>query len=526
MSLLENFGIPVSSDVACMVKSKSVKYRIIVLSLMSWCGFLSARLPGQAVGPQFCGDEGTVYPEGDLNLDCYVNIQDFALFSGNWLQCSDPQNLECDILSAASLRDENAVQSVYLNGVPHTNTHGVFRLTYDAADSFFPIMMWDAPASSGDWTWSNLAAAGFNTVVPGRVQWPLQLASWGQAANLQVVLMTAYADSRLSAVSGHPNILGNVWMEDPLASYDQTDMAQLYDNFAAYRTNARTLVPNMLVFVSENVLTRESLRSWWTMWNTVGDVSCHKNFSIGSICDSISPEPMGISQSTTLAVVVNAEAKPVWLIAAAHESVSNSAGAPRFPTPQQLRCEVYAGLIQGATGIAYYGWDSSRTRADGVIGMAANPQATYQTGQISATPLQLAQSRALWQAVGYINQEIAELKGALLSPTVSVNEVNYEVQISGAAHSPVPIRTLLKPWPAGGYVLLTANVDNAVPKLDTNNWICPEPLQVTYSWPRTLQTIQPLFENRAALTPDSEGRSFTDTYDPFDVHVYQIVFAD
>jgi len=30
------------------------------------------------------------YITGDLNHDCYVNLEDFALLSRDWLQCNDP----------------------------------------------------------------------------------------------------------------------------------------------------------------------------------------------------------------------------------------------------------------------------------------------------------------------------------------------------------------------------------------------------------------------------------------------------
>jgi len=43
-----------------------------------------------------CGDAGTVYLTSDLDQDCYVNWQDFAIFAGYWLQCTDPANPDCD----------------------------------------------------------------------------------------------------------------------------------------------------------------------------------------------------------------------------------------------------------------------------------------------------------------------------------------------------------------------------------------------------------------------------------------------
>jgi len=47
-------------------------------------------------GPSACGEPGTEYLDADLNGDCYVNWGDFSEFAGQWLQCTDPANSECD----------------------------------------------------------------------------------------------------------------------------------------------------------------------------------------------------------------------------------------------------------------------------------------------------------------------------------------------------------------------------------------------------------------------------------------------
>jgi hypothetical protein len=38
------------------------------------------------------------YISGDLNQDCYVNLEDFALLASDWMKCSDPANAACDTL--------------------------------------------------------------------------------------------------------------------------------------------------------------------------------------------------------------------------------------------------------------------------------------------------------------------------------------------------------------------------------------------------------------------------------------------
>ena len=43
----------------------------------------------------FCGDPRIPSPPGDFNNDCHVDFEDFSLLSQNWLQCTDPQNVNC-----------------------------------------------------------------------------------------------------------------------------------------------------------------------------------------------------------------------------------------------------------------------------------------------------------------------------------------------------------------------------------------------------------------------------------------------
>jgi hypothetical protein len=46
--------------------------------------------------PSQCGEPGTEYRAMDINLDCYVNFGDFALFASEWLECTDPTDEACD----------------------------------------------------------------------------------------------------------------------------------------------------------------------------------------------------------------------------------------------------------------------------------------------------------------------------------------------------------------------------------------------------------------------------------------------
>jgi len=41
-----------------------------------------------------CQDQND-FMKADLNQDCYINLEDFALFADRWLDCNDPQNDTC-----------------------------------------------------------------------------------------------------------------------------------------------------------------------------------------------------------------------------------------------------------------------------------------------------------------------------------------------------------------------------------------------------------------------------------------------
>lgn len=48
------------------------------------------------VPPLQCGDVNTVYLTSDLNNDCIVEWADFGIFAGQWQQCTDPADANCN----------------------------------------------------------------------------------------------------------------------------------------------------------------------------------------------------------------------------------------------------------------------------------------------------------------------------------------------------------------------------------------------------------------------------------------------
>lgn len=423
-------------------------------------------------------------------------------------------------------RNLNAVQIVYRDGVPHTDPNGRPMMAYEKARSFFPIGMWGNPRSGAvdghDYDWQALEEAGFNTVWPWNVRIGPALAD-AEKHDVQVIVMGEITDEDLAAYRDHPRLLGNQVREEPTGSlWGKPAMQTSYDAFLAYKEKANAVAPALRVFALDVAWIMEPATSWWTKWNTAGDVTAHDNYPIaarGPRTPSIGAEPNGIPQSVALAAAANQEGKPVWIVLGAFEMRSEgSIGsfAFRFPTPIQLRALVYASLIHGATGIHYFIWDSYISRDGSVIGMSPDPRVAYapvprapnKTRPSPASPMQLAQSRGLWAAASHINRELAQLAPALLSPTVGV-DFDYTVKVEGKGVTATPIRCLLKPHPDGGYVLLSVNVDDAL-------------LKVTFTFPGKIQETSVLHENRQPATPGEDGRSFSLNYEPFDTHVVRV----
>ncbi len=423
-------------------------------------------------------------------------------------------------LSASAWSQDTAVQSIYRKGVPHTDKHGLVLTKYDSGRSFFQIGIWGNPYGKHfgyDYDLKVLTDAGFNTMWPWYSNVEKQLKA-GKKAGLQVVIMGKWPVKVLEKVKNHPNWLGVVWHDEPISSFWKKDMEGKYKEFLDYKAKVNKLSPGRVIFINDAPWITEPATQWWIKWNTAGDVACHDNYPLmdrkhraRTLGNETSKT--GIPDSMKLAVAVNKEKKPVWLILGAFHAMRNKYPF-RMATPIQLRAQVYAGIIHGATGIIYFCLDSYVCRDGGVIGMSPDPQVIYVPPGASkpkpspAKPMQLVQSKALWVASTQINKELRELTPSLLSSTVGP-EVKYTVTTKGKRVTDKPIRCLLKPHPDGGYILLTVNLDDAV-------------LSTTFEFPDGLKTVAPLFENRKAYEIKAKQTNFSDRFEPFDVHIYRV----
>ncbi|MHB0959328.1 MAG: hypothetical protein ACYC0X_23345 [Pirellulaceae bacterium] len=410
-----------------------------------------------------------------------------------------------------------AVQTIYTAGAPHTDKNGRPLVQFTPDQSFLQLGIWGNPIGE---VWGThydlkvLTEAGFNTMWPWAGTAPDDLLEHGRAAGLQVILMHAVPDDALAKVKDHPNLLGNVWMDEPTGNLWGKDMEGPFRAFLEYKAKANRLAPNMRVFINDVPWIDPPATEWWTKWNTAGDVSCHDNYPIKHSAQTRSIH--AIADTVGLAVDVNHQQKPVWLIVGAFEQPGGGSFPFRFPTPMQLRACVYAGLIHGATGICYFTWDTYVGRDGNVIGMSPQPKVAYvpnprqegYTNPTPATPAQLIGSQALWQMAAQVNREVRELAPSILSPTVAAGTCDYEVGM-GLSRTENPIHCLLKPHSDGGCVLLTVNLEDTV-----------ETARFTFS--TQFAALEKLFENQPAPVLLDDGKVFQDRFEPFEVHVYRL----
>lgn len=242
-------------------------------------------------------------------------------------------------------RNLNAIQSVYRNGVPHTDKTGRPMMKYDPQKSFFQIGSWGVPLPGKvygyEYDWKVLKTAGYNTAWTwGGVPKPSLAA--GSKYGLQIVVMGEISDPDLAAVKDSPNLLGNVWCDEPIGALGTPKMDTMFADFTAYRSKVQRTAPHLPVFVNDAPWIMAPATSWWLKWDQAGDVSCQDNYPVmdhTARASSIGADPNGIPQSISLAAASSQEKKPVWLIVGAFEQPGEYGQAfPfRYPSPEQLR---------------------------------------------------------------------------------------------------------------------------------------------------------------------------------------------
>ena len=438
------------------------------------------------------------------------------------------------------LPEPATVQTIYRSGVPHTDRQGRVMMEYDPQRSFLPIGIYSGRVDSD---YDSLKAAGYNCIQAPHVS-DEEAVKLVAEHDLQLIWQGHGGDEfweKRVALPGfdRDRLLANYSIDEPYVftggsgktRSDPLDEIQKGWQ-SAYRTNeqaAKRLLPDLPVFVNMSPVP-DAPQYGWGKWIHRSDIASLDNYPFkhkGVRFSEFSSPQTGVPRTVWAAANVDSQTKPVWYIVPAFEQPIATADLYfRFPTPNELRAAVYGGIIHGATGIIYFAWDGWQARGGQVIGMEKDPVGDPEhpdekpDNASIANSTQLIQSRALWQTAAQINHELRELTPVILAPTVG-DEVEYSATVTtGTTQTPPDIRSLLKPHPDGGYVLLSVNIDEGVLNVD---WTFPD-----------LSSVELLYENRqddlagtgtgvAAQADETlRKRTFTAHYQPYDVHVFRI----
>jgi hypothetical protein len=408
-----------------------------------------------------------------------------------------------------------AVQHPYREGAPHTDASGRIRFTYDPTASFFPIGIYHALTGrhfGRDYDFAELKKAGFNLIHYWNGQDIAAVIGPAKEAGLQLIVpLPTIEDVR--RFHNDPAVWGWYLDEEPSGHYSPDEQAAKLKAFAERRAAIHAIDPDRPVFSLDKPAVDNERRFNWMRWVDASDVAAHFNYPV------LASEPLrslstvrGIPRSVSLAVEVSAEQKPVLLLVQAF----SGPGKWRMPTPAQLRVMTYAGLIHGATGIVFFGYDSFVMRDGDVLGIASDPSADYgetpdydnsKTPALKASESDLNGSRDIWRAVVALNDELHRLAPALLSPTATLR---YTVSVKGPSFSHSPIRTLLKKRD-GRFLLLAVNLDDV-------------PLSARFSFPEEIRELRRFFDSTA--TPQYFAGGFEDDFPPLGVRLYSFEGAE
>ncbi|MCT7983624.1 hypothetical protein NG796_09970 [Laspinema sp. A4] len=407
----------------------------------------------------------------------------------------------------------NASQSVYQNGVPHTDRMGRLLMKYDPESSFLPICLYHTLTGEHHGRLYSLAPikqAGFNCVHTWEGQNLASVIEDAKQNNLQIIYHgTNYSgptDEELQKYKNDATILAWYLREEPTGVYWGRNMETQFSEFQKRIQEIKKIDNIHPVFIIDTSTITPPQRTWWLRWNSAGDISSHDNYRIGPGITSISAST-GIPETVSLAVEINNQKKPVWFVPQSFELFSpHSKYHLSMPNSREERAMIYASIIHGSTGIIYFALDSFVTRDGNVIGIAENTAKDYSDRRnvgFTASEGQRNMSQLLWDEVVRVNQELTELKPIILSPT---SPENYKVYVQGHSYTDSPVRSILKEV-SGELTLLTVNLDK-------------RPLRVKYEFPRSILGLQTLFEEGRNVA-EMKDKFWVDTYEEFGVHIYK-----
>jgi len=402
-----------------------------------------------------------------------------------------------------------AVQTIYRDGAPHTTRQGIVRLTYDAAESFFPIGIYNAllDAGAGPGNFALYASTGFNSVFPWPVQDYAAVMDAARVNALQVVVRDP-TDSSLPRFANDPIVLGYELDHEPsMHSQAETALWRL-EAFRDRLAVVRGFDPRRPIFTVNAPSITPPHRNSWLAYAEAGDLICFWKYPFFKAPVRTMVQPRSLPEVASLAAEVSYERKPVWYVAQAFRSPINNWF---MPSEDQANAMIYAGVIHGATGIIWFAQDSYGGRVPKLLGASPDPPRAYPVpaGEggaakpIPVTEQDLESSRRMWRAIERLNGELAALGPVILSPT---SRRDYRVAVRGTSASPTPIRTLLKDGPEGP-VLLVVNID-------------ADAVTARFTFGEPLAALEPAFGGAPA--PTVADGVWTEQIEAWGVRVYRL----
>ena len=435
-----------------------------------------------------------------------------------------------------------AIQTIYQNGVPHTDKDGNTRSTYDQNKSFFPIGIY-FPNSDADLNTVSNPSTNFNLAF----LYNTYAAHNNDAVNsvINKIKSSSNPDFKIILSNKNTDYFDLNWVK--LGQFSSPDNSKILPSFplleqnndkknifAWYLADEPIKYGNPWVSFLETlsakikargvtkplfeVNTADMTNTAWNSFAKLGDIAVLDNYPTDQKWVRNDPNLMissldrsdikvTIPKTVSATVAANNSAKPVWLVVQAMKPKNGADGKQtRFPTPVEERAMVYAGIVNGATGIIYYAYDTPEVlRANaGKEHIGINPSPDPNLSQANQ-----AASKTLWNSIAGtagINSELKRLSPAILSSTSKSEYSVNTTQDTATNQSPTPVRTILKEY-NGKYYLIAVNVNN-------------NKAQATFSFVDNVfknSNIVVQFENRNL---SESNQSFADSFEPFAVHVY------
>ncbi len=419
---------------------------------------------------------------------------------------------------------ENAQQHIYQSGVPHTDRNGRIQLSLNSA-SFFPRCAYEAvPAGL-----AALKSAGFNcfkpwnglslaSVLPSARETGMQLIKQMQVSPCNfnsnpkcnpdsnaAAQIVAYA-SEIAAAANDPSILAWYIEEEPIACINSpSNCPERLKNFHSFKAAIKSVDPIHPSFNLDASLPNSSALKQWNELNSAGDIAAIDNYPFHKGNENTLES--SVADYSRL-VALNHQQKPVWITLQDFGLPASTGMSWKMPTASQLRAEVFAAVVHGATGIIFFALDNWMTRNAHVIGISPSPLASYSghnPGDVVATSSDISSSEALWAETVRLNAELQRLESVILSPTATMP---YQVAIQGRTITTTPVRSILKVSTNDVYTLLVVNIDNV-------------PLNMQFTLPSRPFDLYSIDAAGSRHPIESNGNGFTDPIEGFGIRIYE-----